>query len=174
MFRKQQSPCEGDGGLKFEKKNKCWKKIVHTLEKMGIGSPVFCTFFIHPKPNYIGPARQQPRDWGSLLNFSESGRGGHSNYLLALRLLGYMGFAEWKQQRNGKWWGGHTLQPHSLGTGDKYPHPTPNFRVLLGTGRGHKSVLSSDQTTGDLKFNHLQARVTLSALSVPPRQQNCG
>ena len=28
-------------------------------------------FFIHPQPNNIGPARQQPRDWGSL----ESGRG---------------------------------------------------------------------------------------------------
>ena len=108
---------------------------------MGIGSPVFCTFFIHPKPNYIGPARQQPRDWGSLLNFSESGRGGHSNYLLALRLLGYMGFAEWKQQRNGKWWGGgggtHS-SPTALGLGISAPIPPQISEFCLGLGGGTK------------------------------------
>ena len=39
-------------------------------------------------------AQQQPRDWVSLFNFSESdqGMGGHSYYLLTLR-LDYMGFA---------------------------------------------------------------------------------
>ena len=60
---KQQSPCEGEGGgLKFEKK-KCLKKIKPTpKKKVGIGSPVFCTvFFIHPQPDNVGPARQQPR-----------------------------------------------------------------------------------------------------------------
>ena len=67
--------------------------------------------------------------------------------------------------------GGHTLQPHSLGTGGKYPQTHPKFpSFLFGTGRGHKSV---DQTTGDLKSHHLQARVTLgvalTAVSVPPR-----
>ena len=48
---KQQSPCEGEGGLKFEKK---------MLEKLGIGSPAFFTFH-SPQPNNIGPAWQQPR-----------------------------------------------------------------------------------------------------------------
>ena len=44
----------------------------HLRKKMGIGSPVL---FHSPQPNNIGPARQQPRDWGSLFNFSDSGRG---------------------------------------------------------------------------------------------------
>ena len=80
------------------------------------------TKYIHPQPKNIGPARQEPRHWGSL-NFSESGRrrggGGHSYYLFALPLLDYMRFAmeastEWKIGGGG----GHILQPHSLGTGD--------------------------------------------------------
>ena len=59
---KQQSPCEGEGGLKFEKKMLKKKTIKPTpKKKVGIGSPVFCTFFIHPQPNNVGPARQQPR-----------------------------------------------------------------------------------------------------------------
>ena len=110
--------------------------------------PCIFYFFHSPQPNNIGPACQQPRDWGSL-NFSESGGGGgHSYYLLALRLLDYMGFAmekstAWKMEG-----GGHTLQFHSIGTGDKCPPPPPkthpNFlSVLFGAGRGHKSVLSS-------------------------------
>ena len=68
----------------------------------------------------------------------ESGRGkGHSNYLLALRLLDDMGFAmEATLNRMG---GGHTLQSYSLGARDKCPHPsTINSRDLFGTGRGTK------------------------------------
>ena len=47
---KQQSPCEGDGGggLKFEKKARKTMKSTPAKKKLGIGSPVFCTFFIHP------------------------------------------------------------------------------------------------------------------------------
>ena len=78
-------------GLKFEKKN-ARKTIKSTpKKKLGIGSPVFCTFSF-TQPNNIGPARQQPRDWGSLFNFSESGRGrGHSQrfiYNFGLWVLG--------------------------------------------------------------------------------------
>ena len=72
---KQQSPCEGDGGgLKFEKK----KQSPHLRKKRAY----FVLF--HCQPNNIGPARQQPTDWGSL-NFSESGRrrkGGGAQLLL--------------------------------------------------------------------------------------------
>ena len=72
--------------------------------------PCIFYFFIHPQPISIDLARQQPRDWGSLFNFSESGRGrGHFYYLFALRLLDYKGFAmeattEWKM-------GAHTPAP---------------------------------------------------------------
>ena len=48
---KQQSPCVGDGGgggLKFEKRARKTMKSTHTKKKLGIGSSVFCTFFIHP------------------------------------------------------------------------------------------------------------------------------
>ena len=40
---------------------------------------------------------------------------GNSYCILALRLLDYMGFAM-EAKTEGK--GGHTLQPHGLGTGD--------------------------------------------------------
>ena len=100
-------------------------------------------FFIHRQPNNIGPAWQQPKAL-FLISLSLVGEGrGHSYYILALRLLDYMGFAmeakpEWKMGV------GHTLQPHSLGTGDRCPHPpTPNLQVLFGTGRGHKNDLCS-------------------------------
>ena len=68
--------------------------------------------------------------------------------------------------------GGHTLQPHSLGTGDKCPTPThPKFPFFLFVldWEGAQVFILRDQTTGDLKSHHLQARVTLTALSVPPR-----
>ena len=46
---KQQSLCEGEGGLKFEKKNAGKKTIKPTpKKKLGIGSPVFCTFSFTP------------------------------------------------------------------------------------------------------------------------------
>ena len=139
-------------------------------KKLGLCSPLFCIFH-SPQPNNIGPARQQCRNWSSLLiSLSLVGEGRHSYYLLALRLLDYMGFAmeastEWKME------GGTHF--HSLGTGDKCPPPppqhTPIFRVFcLGLGGGTKCFILGDQTTGDLKSHHLQARVTLTALSVPP------
>ena len=58
---KQHSPCEGDGGLEFEKKMLENNKV-HTSEKTGHMFPCILYFFIHPQPNNIGPARQQPRD----------------------------------------------------------------------------------------------------------------
>ena len=46
---KQQSPCEGDWGLKFEKKMLENNKT-HTLEKNGHWLPCILYFFIHPNP----------------------------------------------------------------------------------------------------------------------------
>ena len=77
------------GGLKFEGKNSKKNPTKSTpKKKLGIGSTVLCTFH-SPQPNYIDPAWQQTRDWGSLLHFSESGQGRwtHNYYLLALRLV---------------------------------------------------------------------------------------
>ena len=48
----KQSPCEGEGGLQFENKN---------AGKIGHMVPCILYFFIHPQPNNIGPAWQQPR-----------------------------------------------------------------------------------------------------------------
>ena len=82
--------------------------------------PCILYFFIHPKPNNIGQARQQRRDWGSL-NFSESGLGrGHSYYSLAVRLLDYMGLTmeastEWKMGVGGG--GTHTPASKPWGWG---------------------------------------------------------
>ena len=102
------------GGLKFEEK-KLEKKQPTPKKKLGICSTVLCTFH-SPQPNNIYPAWQQTRDWGSLLHFSESGRGrwAHSYYLLALRLE-YMEFAmeattEWKMGE-----GAHMPQPWDWG-----------------------------------------------------------
>ena len=140
------------GGLKFQK-NKCWKNNkVHTYEKLGHRFPCILYFFIHPNLlNNIGPARQQPRDWGSLFNFSESGQGRGAHLLLisfaTTRLHGICNGSNNRMEDGGGGGGGHTLQPHSLETGDKCPPPTPppspNFRDWFGTGRGHKIVLSS-------------------------------
>ena len=84
-------------------------------------------------------------DWG----FSESGLGrGHSYYLLALRLLDYMGFAmeattEWKLRGGGGGGGeGTHSSPTALGLGISDPHPTQISKFCLGLGGGHKSVLS--------------------------------
>ena len=94
---------------------------------------------------------------------------GHSYYILALRLLDHMGF-QWNQKRSGRWGGGHTLQPHSLGTGDKCPPSThPKFPSFVWDWEGaHKCFILRDQTTEDLKSHHLQAWATLIAMSVPP------
>ena len=103
--------------------------------------PCILYFFIDHKHNNIGPARQQPRDWGSLFNFSEYGRGSGAQLLLisfaTTRLHGTC-----NGSINGMEDGGHTLQPHSLRTGDNVtppPPPNPNFRVFcLGLGGGTK------------------------------------
>ena len=138
--------------------------------------PCILYFFIHPQPNNIGLARQQPRDWGSLLISLESGWGREAQLLLisfaTTRLHGIC-----NGSIDGMEDGGHTLQPHSLGTGYKCTPPpqkknnkkkTTNFRVFcLGLGGAQKYFILRDQTTGDLKSNHLQALVTLTALSVP-------
>ena len=66
----------------------------------------------------------------------------------------------------------HTLQPHSLWTGDMCPpHPPQFFRVFFvwDWEGAQKCFIVCDQTSGDLKSHHLQARVTLTALSVPSR-----
>ena len=137
--------------------------------------PCILYFFIHPQPNNMGPVRQQPRDWGSL-DFSESGRGrGHSYYLIrcaTTRLHGICNGSIDKMEDEG-----HTLQPHSLGTGISAPPPPPKkkktpiiseFFVWDWEGT-QKCFILRDQTTGDLKSHHLQARVTLTALSMPPQ-----
>ena len=61
--------------------------------------------------------------------------------------------------------------PHSLWTGDKCPPPThPKFPSFVWDWEGaQKCFILRDQTTGDLKFHHLQACATLTAKSVPPR-----
>ena len=70
---------------------------------------------------------------------------------------------------------GYTLQPHSLGIADKCPPPPPRtqpkFPSFVWDLEGAQTCfIFRDQTTGYLKSHHLQARVTLTALSVPPRQ----
>ena len=72
---------------------------------------------------------------------------------------------QWKRRRNEDGGGGgHTLQFHSLDP------PTPQFAEFFvwGWEGAQKCFILGDQTTGDLKSHHLQARVTLTALSVPP------
>ena len=54
-------------------------------------------------------------------------------------------------------------------TGDKCSHPKfPSF--VWGWEGAQQCYILRDQTTGDLKSHHLQAQVTLTALSVPPWQ----
>ena len=65
--------------------------------------------------------------------------------------------------------GGHTLQPHSLNW-EWGCAPQPKFPSFVRDWEGAlKCFILHDQTTGDLKSHHLQARVTLKALSLPPR-----
>ena len=45
--------------------------------------------------------------------------------------------------------GCHTLQPNSLGTGDKSPPPPPIPEFCLGLGGGTKVFILHDQTTED-------------------------
>ena len=94
--------------------------------------PRILYFFIHPQPNNIGPVRQQPRDWGSLLisRVSESGRGRGAQLLLisfaTTRLHGVCN-GSINGMEDGGGGGGHTLQSHSLRTKDMYPPPPPQF-----------------------------------------------
>ena len=90
MFRKTAEPVGGGVGLKFEEK-KLEKNPTKSTPKKKLG---ICSTLHSPQPNNIDPAWQQTRDWGSLLQFFESGRGrwAHSYYLLVLR-LDYMEFA---------------------------------------------------------------------------------
>ena len=70
---------------------------------------------------------------------------------------------------NGMEDGGGSTHGTALGFG--ISAPTPNFRVLFGTGRGNSSVFSSPTRLHEiLKSHHLQARVTLAALCVCPSQ----
>ena len=140
MFRKQQSPCEGDGGggdLKFEEKKMLENNKVHWAYV-----PMYFVLFHSPKPNNIGPARQQPMDLGSLLiSLSLVGGGGHSYFLLALRLLDYMGFAmealtEWRMGGGGTH---YSLTALGLGISAPPPHNTPHISAIcLGLGGGTK------------------------------------
>ena len=59
----------GGGGLKFEKKNAGKQSSLHLRKKSDIG-PLYFVLFHSSQPNNIGPAQQQPRDWGSLFNVS--------------------------------------------------------------------------------------------------------
>ena len=67
--------------------------------------------------------------------------------------------------------GGTHSSPTALGLGTSAPpQHTQNFRFFVLDWEGpQKCFILRDQTTGDLKSHHLQAWVTLTALSVPPR-----
>ena len=121
---------------------------------MGIGSPVFCTFH-SPQPNNIGPARQQPRDWALLLISLSQGRGGAQLLLISFASTRVHGICNGSINR----------------MKDKCPPHQPQIsEFLVWDWEGaQKCFIHHDQTTGDLKSHHLQARVTLTALSVPPR-----
>ena len=79
--------------------------------------PCILYFFIHPQPNNIGIARQQPREWGSLLlSLSLVGAQLLLISFATTRLHGICnGSVDGMEDGGG---GGHTLQFHSLGTGD--------------------------------------------------------
>ena len=65
---------------------------------------------------------------------------------------------------------GHTLQPDSLNWELWGCAPQPKFPSFVWDWEGaQKYFILHDQTTGDLKSHHLQARVTFKALSLPPR-----
>ena len=128
-------------------------------------------FFLGGAPGGGGGEMSYTRDWGSLLHFSESGRGrlAQSYYLLLALRLDYMEFAMEATTELKMGGGGST---HATGLGLGISAPTPNFRVLFGTGRGHSSIFSSLTRLQEiLKSHHLQARVTLAALCVPPQPQ---
>ena len=66
--------------------------------------------------------------------------------------------------------GGTHSGPTALGLGISAPHPCTQISEFdLGPGGAQKCFILRDQTTGDLEYHHLQARATLTAMSVPPR-----
>ena len=95
-------------------------KSTPTKKNLGIGSPVFCTFSFTPTKKHRPSAAAT---YVSLLNFSETGRGGGRT----CSCNSYASFC------NGS----------INGMEDKCPPPThPKFpSFLFGAVRGHKSVL---------------------------------
>ena len=86
-------------------------------------------FFLGGAPGGGGGEMSYTRDWGSLLHFSESGRGrlAQSYYLLLALRLDYMEFAM-EATTELKMGGGREHTCHRLGTGDKCTHPKfPSF-----------------------------------------------
>ena len=73
--------------------------------------PCILYFFIHPQPNNIGPARQQPRDWDSLLiSLSLVGGGGAKLLLISFATTGLQGIFNGRIDGSGRW-GAHTPAP---------------------------------------------------------------
>ena len=75
--------------------------------------------------------------------------------------------------------GGTHSSPTALGLGISVPtHQSQISEFCLTLGGGTKVFYPRDQTTGVLKYHHLQARVTHTAMSVPHGHlcflQNCG
>ena len=154
----QQSPC-GAGCLKSEKKNaeKTSKSqsSLH-LRKNEHRFPCLLYFFIHRQPNTISPARQQPRDWGYLFNFYESGPSGAQLLLITVVTTRLHGICN---ESNNGMEDGDTLQSHSLGTGDKCPPFDPKFPSFVWDCEwAQKCLILSEHTTGDFKSHHYEPR----------------
>ena len=68
--------------------------------------------------------------------------------------------------------GGTHSSPPGLGLGKSAHPPThPKFSSFVWDWEGEqKCFMLRNQTTADLKSHHLQARATLTAMSVPPRR----
>ena len=65
--------------------------------------------------------------------------------------------------------GGTHSSPAASGLGISAPANTPQFsEFCLGLGGGTKVFYPRRPDSGDFKSHHLQARVTLTALSMPP------
>ena len=122
------------------------------LRKIGHRFSCFLYFFIHPNPITQAQHASSLGTGALFLIFLESGRGrGHSYYLLALRLLDYMGFTmeattDWKMG------GGTHSSPTALGLGiNASPHPKlPSF--VRDWEGAQMCFILRDQTTGDHLF----------------------